>query len=150
MGGSNSKLQTDGFRGEYITSTKYCSRPLGNKPDHGDLHKGVVVHTVAGNDWLIHDPGPLGAKPGFTVVTDASNMSNRWQCHPITVRDDKTVGQASAFCFISRCRVCLCRYTVPPPAPVSILGGTTLPAALASAQRVELKKSAREEVAIRL
>eukprot|EP00392_Amoebophrya_sp_AT5.2_P011626 g11705.t1 len=76
---------------ERIVSAQTVERPLNGPGGHsfGQTHSGTRVTTEAGNSYLIHAPG---ANRG-SVVTNASNMSNRWSVvRDLNIAEPTTVG----------------------------------------------------------
>ena len=63
-----------------IVRAETVRRPLTNteRSSGPACHSGTRVHTRDGSSYLIHSPGPGHSTTG-SVVTDASNMSNRWE-----------------------------------------------------------------------
>lgn len=78
-----------------VANAEYVTRPLGNKDTGKNVpfahHAGVRVTTTSGDSYLVHK-GPNYGRSSDTVVTPASNMSDRWKTTGSKPVSNSTVG----------------------------------------------------------
>ena len=81
---------------EQVVSAQPVSRDLADSSSGSGLpgsHSGTKVTTASGEEYLIHH-GSGFAEPGHnpTVITDAANMSSKWQSVGESYNPGSTVG----------------------------------------------------------